>query len=138
MTDTREQDTKKRLGLAKPGERVSARPGETAQVRQSFPHGRTKTVQVEVKKKRLVGASPAPGAAVGPSSRPAETAKPAPSSAGGKPAVLRALTEEERSARTRALQGAVRREVEAKLRDDSDARRLEEELRRKAEDEARR
>jgi len=85
MNDTREQDTKKRLGLARPGERVAARAGETAQVRQSFPHGRTKTVQVEVKKKRVLGLPTAPGAASGAAARPTEIAKPAPSSGGGKP-----------------------------------------------------
>ena len=65
MTDTKDQDSKKRLGLAKPGGRLELRGagGDSGQVRQSFPHGRTKTVQVEVKKKRIGGPAPAPGAA---------------------------------------------------------------------------
>jgi len=63
MTDTKEQDAKRKLGLApKPG-RLELKV-ETGQVRQSFPHGRTKTVQVEVRKKRtfVPGTAPAPEA----------------------------------------------------------------------------
>ena len=53
MTDTKE-DSKRKLALgAKPG-RLELKPSETGQVRQSFPHGRTKTVQVEVRKKRVL------------------------------------------------------------------------------------
>jgi translation initiation factor IF-2 len=84
MTDTKEPDTKKRLGLglAKPGTlQLRGGPGDSGQVRQSFPHGRTKTVQVEVKKKRVVppGAPAAPAAPVTPRPEtPAPTAAPAP------------------------------------------------------------
>ena len=49
-----------RLTLAGPAARLELRrPIETGQVRQSFPHGRSKTVTVEVRKKRAI----APGAA---------------------------------------------------------------------------
>jgi translation initiation factor IF-2 len=145
MTDTKEQDAKRKLGLApKPG-RLQLKV-ETGQVRQSFPHGRTKTVQVEVRKKRTF----APGTAPAPETKapgialdaavPAAAESPAAPATGGskKPAVLKTLTEEERAARTRALQGAIRADIQAKRRDTEEAQRFDEELRRQQEDEARR
>ncbi|MCA0451523.1 MAG: translation initiation factor IF-2 associated domain-containing protein, partial [Proteobacteria bacterium] len=152
MTDTNEQDGKKKLGLAsKSGGRLELRApaaaGADGQVRQSFSHGRTKTVQVEVRKTRLPGrpgaapvAGPAattpvaakPAAAASPAAAPAAPAKP------GKPQVLRELTEEEKSARQRAIQTAIRADVEAKRRDEAEAKRLEEEMARKADEDAKR
>src|SRR5213592_4528784 len=138
MTDTDTKDeAKKRLGLARPGGRLELR-SETGQVRQSFSHGRSKTVQVEVKKKRLAPPPPPPSR---------NDAKPAPSGDGGRPQgpriepqkrpqVLRALTDEERAARARAVHGAVRDEVvRAK---DAESRRVEDEARRRADEERRR
>jgi translation initiation factor IF-2 len=58
MTSTDEQDRKKMLSLSRPGRLELKKTVETGQVRQSFPHGRSKTVTVEVKKKRTF----APGA----------------------------------------------------------------------------
>ncbi|MBI1244699.1 MAG: translation initiation factor IF-2 [Alphaproteobacteria bacterium] len=147
MTDTKDQDSpqdaKKRLGLAsKSGGRLELRSpaggGDAGQVRQSFPHGRSKTVQVEVRKKRQPGAAP-----VASSSTPAETtAKPTAASTGSapaaKPQVLRTLTEEERVARQRAIQSAIRADVEAKRRNEDEARRFEEDMKRKADDDAKR
>jgi translation initiation factor IF-2 len=148
MTDTNEQDGKKKLGLAKPGGRLELRgaPGADGQVRQSFSHGRSKTVQVEVRKSRLPVAGGRAGAA--PAAAPAGLAKPAapggaapapvvkaPSSS-GKPQVLRELTEEEKLARQRAIQTAIRADVEAKRRDEVEAKRIEEEMARKAEEDA--
>ncbi len=59
MSDNTDQE-KRPLSLVRPGGKLELRkPAEVAgQVRQSFPHGRTKTVQVEVRKKRVVGATP--------------------------------------------------------------------------------
>jgi len=145
MTDTKEQDAKRKLGLApKPG-RLELKV-ETGQVRQSFPHGRTKTVQVEVRKKRtfVPGTAPAPEAkapGVTPDiAVPAVAESQAMPATGGskKPAVLKTLTEEERAARTRALQGAIRADIQAKRRDTEEAQRFDDELRRQQEDEARR
>ncbi|MBL8698604.1 MAG: translation initiation factor IF-2 [Alphaproteobacteria bacterium] len=162
MTDTKEPDTKKRLGLTKPGtgSRLELRGGgggESGQVRQSFPHGRTKTVTVEVKKKRVLSgpapATPAPSATT--PARPAEPAHtPAPAApiaprgaqpmtataAPAKPAVLRVLTDEERAARQRALKTsqAQQRVEDMRRREDEQLRVVEEEARRRAEDEARR
>ncbi len=147
MTDINEPDTKKRLGLAKPGAtRVDARGGETAQVRQSFPHGRTKTVTVEVKKKRVlpVGTPASTPMRAGDAQATTTLAAPSPlraPSAPSKPAVLRVLTDEERAARQRALKTAhqQQRVEEAKRRDETDTTRtVEEENRRKVEDDARR
>ncbi|HUE19571.1 MAG TPA: translation initiation factor IF-2 associated domain-containing protein, partial [Stellaceae bacterium] len=51
MTD--KGDDKRPLTLVRPGPKLEVRkPIETGSVRQSFPHGRSKTVQVEVRKKR--------------------------------------------------------------------------------------
>ncbi|HWK45370.1 MAG TPA: translation initiation factor IF-2 [Stellaceae bacterium] len=86
MTDSNEQETKRPLTLARPGGRLELkRPLEANQVRQSFSHGRSKTVTVEVKKKRSLGgglpervepASLAPAVAparpVAPTIRPAQ------------------------------------------------------------------
>jgi translation initiation factor IF-2 len=103
---------------------------ETGVVRQSFSHGRSKQVVVEVKKRRIPGAdgkpeapapaAPAPtpsaktgvraGAKPAPASRQAApSSAPAPKSSG---VVLRTLTEEERSRRAHALGDARLREAE--------------------------
>jgi translation initiation factor IF-2 len=151
MTDTNEQDGKKKLGLAsKSGGRLELRApaaaGADGQVRQSFSHGRTKTVQVEVRKTRLPGrpgAAPVAGPAAAPvaakpaAASPAAPAAPKPATP-GKPQVLRELTEEEKLARQRAIQTAIRADVEAKRRDEAEAKRLEEEMARKAEEDAKR
>jgi translation initiation factor IF-2 len=119
------------------------RPVESGVVRQSFSHGRTKTVVVEKVKRRTIGpgevreapvaAPPKPVAAVAPApAAPATPARPTPPVPPRSPTgvVLRSLTEEERDARSRALSGAREREeedrkraeVEAKLRAERDAR----------------
>ncbi|HEU0071721.1 MAG TPA: IF-2-associated domain-containing protein, partial [Alphaproteobacteria bacterium] len=50
MTDTK--DEKKPLTLSRPGKLELKKTVETGQIRQSFSHGRTKAVTVEVRKKR--------------------------------------------------------------------------------------
>jgi translation initiation factor IF-2 len=103
---------------------------ETGVVRQSFSHGRSKQVVVEVKKRRIVGGdgkaeAAAPAAAVPPrptakraqpaasaaaaQAAPATPAAPAPKASG---VVLRTLTEEERARRAHALGDARLREAE--------------------------
>src|SRR3546814_15846453 len=55
MATTSENDDKKKkkpLTLSRPGRLELKKTVEGGQVRQSFSHGRTKTVAVEVKKKR--------------------------------------------------------------------------------------
>ena len=151
------KDEKKPLTLSRPGKLELKKTVETGQIRQSFSHGRTKSVTVEVRKKRTftageggnmaevkpglkemaaaaeaqIAAAPAPA----PEPRAPEPARPA--TPGG-----RILTEDERAVRARALQGAMtaaeiaRREAEenARLKAEDDARRKIEEEARKAED----
>src|SRR5262245_42697889 len=57
-TDTPETPTRKPLKLSSSGKLELKKTIDGGQVKQSFPHGRTKTVSVEVKKKRTF----APGA----------------------------------------------------------------------------
>src|SRR5258708_2939693 len=62
--EANEQEAKRPLTLGRSGTRLELRrPVETGQVRQSFSHGRSKTVTVEVRKKRTLapGAAPEPG-----------------------------------------------------------------------------
>src|SRR6202040_1574166 len=129
------------------------RPVETGQVRQSFSHGRSKQVTVEVRKKRLVtpGAAPEPSPTepaptvaraqpVSPNTAP-ETAEPA-RRLGGTP---RTLTAEETATRVRALKDARKADDETRRRaallEEDQRRRQEEraveEAQRRAEDEVR-
>jgi translation initiation factor IF-2 len=115
---------------------------EQGVVRQSFSHGRSKSVVVE-KVKRRVGpgdakpeapapvertAQPAPKRVVTPSGRaspgPAAAPGAAPAVAPAKPSgvVLRTLTEEERSARAHALADARLREAEERKIAEEEAR----------------
>src|SRR5579883_629770 len=145
MTENSDQDTKRPLSLGRGGGRLELRkPIETGQVRQSFPHGRSKTVTVEVRKKRAV----TPGQIEQPAAPAAdEAAKPAQGAPAAqpvrRPVVLpRGLTAEERAGRARALQGAIRADEDARkqavIEREEEARRQQEENRRRAEEEARR
>jgi translation initiation factor IF-2 len=134
---------------------------ETGVVRQSFSHGRSKQVVVEVKKRRATGAEPKAEAApavevkkpVAPKPAAAPAAAPAPKSG----VVLRTLTEEERNARAHALadsrirdaeerkiaeeeakRRASRETVERTEREAAEARKRDEEQRHKREDETKR
>ena len=55
MTESNDQDRKAPLKLS-PGKLELKKTVETGQVRQSFSHGRSKVVTVEVKKKRTFAA----------------------------------------------------------------------------------
>jgi translation initiation factor IF-2 len=149
MNDSNEQDSKRPLSLGRPGSRLELRkPIETGQVRQSFPHGRSKTVQVEVRRKRVV----TPGAPErmepshpGDAKTSVTTSAPA-SQPTRRPAVLpRGLTAEERAGRARALKGAIRADEDARkqavidaTREREEEARRAEEARHRAEEEARR
>src|SRR5262252_9305534 len=52
MSNDTDTTTRKPLKLSSPGKLELKKTVDGGQVRQSFPHGRTKTVAVEVKKKR--------------------------------------------------------------------------------------
>ena len=151
MSDTTEQEQKRPLTLARPGGRLELRKGvETGQVRQSFSHGRSKTVTVEVRKKRVIGpGTPEVGRIeTTPTVRHEPLATPRPSVAepARRPVVIpRALTDEERAGRVRAVQDAHKADEETRRRAalaEADRRRQEEERAaeedlRRAEEEAR-
>jgi translation initiation factor IF-2 len=126
--------------LSMPAGKLSIkRPAEQGTVRQSFSHGRSKTVVVEKVKRRIGSAAEvreqaptqAPGAKrvaargakpAGPSPVP-QAATPAPSAAGQKASiVLRSLTEEERNRQGTAL-------AEARRREEDERKQAEEEVR---------
>jgi translation initiation factor IF-2 len=137
------------------------RPAESGQVKQSFSHGRSKTVAVEVRKKRIIlpgqsaepakaEAAAAPAVARAPLTLPTAPATPAAPEAGETARrvvpIPRALTAAEQAGRLRALQDAQKADVEARERAviaEEDRRRQEEahaaeEAKRQAEEEARR
>ena len=58
MTDIKETEPKKSLSLSRPGRLELKKTVDAGSVRQSFPHGRTKTVQVEVKRTRTYKLTP--------------------------------------------------------------------------------
>ena len=123
MTEGTNDKTKKPLSLSGRGRLQLNRQVETGQVRQSFSHGRSKTVAVEVKRKRAV-------------ERPVvEPAKVVRSKGGKSGGANSQLTDTERESRVRALKEAIQAHEEAKVREAEEAerRRVEEEERRKAE-----
>ena len=150
MSDTNDQDTAKgRLSLRPAGRLELGRTVDAGSVRQSFSHGRSKVVQVEVRKKRAAAPPPPPSASTpiapvvpGAPPRPPIAARPA-AGAG------RALTATEVAVRQRVLQEQARENArrEAERREQEkisilsaaeEARRREEEARKAAEEEARR
>uniref|UniRef100_UPI001185F6CB translation initiation factor IF-2 associated domain-containing protein n=1 Tax=Elioraea rosea TaxID=2492390 RepID=UPI001185F6CB len=80
MSDTNEQDAAKgRLSLSR-GRLELGKTVDAGSVRQSFSHGRSKVVQVEVVKKRVLPqAAPAAPAARAPAAAPAPAAPAAAS-----------------------------------------------------------
>ncbi len=147
-----DQERKKPLVLSRPGRLELKKTVEAGQIRQSFSHGRTKAVAVEVKKKRTY----APGAGgrmteVKPGLEGA--AGQAPPAAGGwavemaargaaaqsaRAEVARALTEGEKATRARALEGAIRFDEQSRKDLEKEMQlRAEEEARKKAEEDAR-
>jgi translation initiation factor IF-2 len=167
MVETTEKTGEKKLSVAATKAlSLKGRGVEQGVVRQSFSHGRSKTVVVEkVKSRAPVRAKADAGtAAVVPAKRvspaapaaqvppPAASQGPSPAVVAPKPSgvVLRTLTEEERTARARALDDARFREAEERKiaeeeallrksretverteRDAAEARKADEEKRRK-------
>ncbi len=151
MSDTKEQDRNARIGLSRPSARIElkAKTVESGTVRQSFSHGRSKAVAVEVKRRRVVRKGPAAEAqqpaepaqqapaAAAPETSPATPAARAGATVRRERVVLKTLTEEEKAARARALAEARKAEEEARARAEEIARRAREEAeRRRAEEEA--
>ncbi len=152
MTEANEQDQeqKRPLTLRSGGTLGLRKPVEAGQVRQSFSHGRSKQVTVEVRKKRVLtpGSAPEP---TGPEPAPAVSRADPAGPAQAEPArrlviVPKTLTEEERAGRFRALKDARKADEEAQYRAalaEADRRRQEEEraaieARARADDEVRR
>ena len=148
MSDTKSGDDKT-LSVTPKKTLTLKRPGtEQGTVRQNFSHGRTKQVQVEIKKRKFsmpgdkpepvaqqvftpkpaaVAAAPAPVVREAPKAPP----PPQPERSG---MVLNELSRGEMEARRRALEGSKAREVEDRQRAQEEAkRRTEEEERRKRE-----
>ena len=150
MTDTKEQDRNPRISLSRPAGRLElTKTVDSGMVRQSFSHGRSKSVAVEVKRKRQLK-SPAGAARLageGPAGAPAgrgevlEGPAAAPRrderAVARRGVVLKPLTDEEKKSRVRALADARRAEDEARRRSEANAQRqAEDAARRQAEEEA--
>src|ERR1700761_244520 len=107
MSEGNDQEASKgRLSLRPAGRLELGRTVDAGSVRQSFSHGRSKVVQVEVRKKRAPVAPGAPGGGPPPAATPAPNARaatPAPSERQAQTTVPRALTATEQAARQRAL-----------------------------------
>ena len=128
MSDTDKTDDKKPLSLKQPGRLELRKTVESGEVRQSFSHGRSKTVTVEVKRKRMFKPDAAGGMAEVKSAAASRFADGAPakkSTASQRPAfsrdqksrqpiVLKTLTTAEKSARASALESARVRDREAR------------------------
>jgi translation initiation factor IF-2 len=160
MSDTKDTGSKHGIGRTLSMKRPAVEQGR---VRQNFSHGRSKTVAVEIKRKRTA----VPGEPAKIESREPQTINLKPVSPRPEPKreeslarpgmVLRTLTDDEKEARERALADARLREaeerkraeddakrrlqhdeVERREREAADARKAEEEARRKTEAEAKR
>jgi translation initiation factor IF-2 len=129
MSETNETEGKTAAGGSRKMTLNVRRTVESGHVRQSFSHGRSKSVLVEKKKRRAVGSSPTPQVVeeappklvpvVAPQKRtPVEDAQQR------RPGVvLRALSDDEKDARLRALQDSRQREADERDRAKLDAER---------------
>ena len=133
MSDSENKPTlgRKPLGLKK--------SVEAGQVQQTFSHGRTNKVVVEVKRRKLIGKPGAPEVVAAPEPvAPAPAPAPAPKQAAPKPAPasetpqerVARLQREAEEARLAMLEEQTRREQEERLRAQEEERRRAEENRR--------
>jgi translation initiation factor IF-2 len=142
LSDTKDQDGKARLSLRPAGRLELGRTVDAGSVRQSFSHGRSKVVQVEVRKKRAPGTPPPPTPTPG---APSGSTRPAGAGGGRGGSPSRGLTASELATRQRVLadqqRDAAKREAEAREQEKisilsaaEEARRREEEARKAAEE----
>jgi translation initiation factor IF-2 len=128
MSNETEAPTRKPLKLSSPGKLELKKTVDGGQVRQSFPHGRTKTVTVELKKKRTYTQGAGGKMTEVPHEAEAKlgltTPPPAPVEVDERP--HHTLTEHERVARTKALEQAKRDEDVRKQFEEEEARRAAE------------
>ena len=170
-TEAGDQGRRKPLSLKRPGRLELKKTVDAGQVRQSFSHGRSRAVAVEVRKKRTLKRGAAADGTVAPKPKaPPKAPPPEPvaealppqedvqqtSTAPRSRVVLRTLTNDEKAARARAVEDAIRAERQERERAEEEARRRaaeqerlaaehaeaerrksEEEARRKAEEDAR-
>ena len=115
MTDTTETPTRKPLKLSSSGKLELKKTIDGGQVKQSFPHGRSKVVAVEVKKKRTF--APGAGGKMEAVSEFDTRLHPQAEPTAAEAADHHALTAHERAARQKALEQA---------RKDEDVRKIEE------------
>ena len=165
-TEAGDQERRKPLSLKRPGRLELKKTVDAGQVRQSFSHGRSRAVAVEVRKKRTLKRGAAADGVVAPKAKAPAPKQPAPepvaeaapppqedvqqtSTAPRSRVVLRTLTTDEKAARARAVEDAIRLERQERERAEEEARRraVEEERlaaehaeaeRRKSEEDARR
>ncbi len=136
---TKEGEAKKPLKLNRPGRLELKKTVETGQVRQSFSHGRTKAVTVEVKRTRSFerGAGGRMAEVKAPPEGFDQATAEAAEALGVAEAtteVQRTLTDAERAGRMRALESAKRDEERRQIEAEKEAERRQ----REAEDAARR
>ena len=158
MTDQNEKTDgkKKKLSLSRPGKLELNKTVDAGQVRQSFSHGRTKAVAVEVRRKRTFKQADDGAMTEIREQAPVKEAAPVAEAPVEQALVKKAeapartLTDQERAARTRALEGARQSEtevaesraereaMESRRKDEESRQREQEEQRRKEEEERRR
>ena len=166
MSETNEKDGKSekgQLSIQRPGRLELHTTVETGQVRQSFSHGRSKVVTVEVRRKRTFAPGkggrmaevkvPTPAEVEAAATLPAGAVDEAPvveeaADEEQRPAILKTLTNEEKQTRVRALETARKvdqvareqavEEAERRAEDEAQRKIAEEAERRKAEQEAKR
>lgn len=155
MSDQNDQDAAKgRLSLRPGGRLELGKTVDAGSVRQSFSHGRSKVVQVEVLKKRVApaaapaqarpGVAPAAPGVAGPRPAVGGPPKPGGTAPAGKPpaAAGRPLTQSELATRQRVLEeqrrAEAQRQREERERQALQVRSAAEEAQRRAEEERRR
>ncbi|HSR00059.1 MAG TPA: translation initiation factor IF-2 [Sphingomicrobium sp.] len=112
---------------------------ETGKVKQSFSHGRSNTVVVEVKKRRILGRPGEAAPAEAPKPAPAaEAPKPAPKPAAPQPAPRKPSPQDDITARKEMQTRLLREAEEARLASLEEARRREERQRNEQSEEERR
>ena len=135
LSDTKDQDGKARLSLRPAGRLELGRTVDAGSVRQSFSHGRSKVVQVEVRKKRAPGTPPPPTPISG---APSGSTRPQGPGGGRGGAPSRGLTASELATRQRVLadqqRDAAKREAEAREQEKISILSAAEEARRREDD----
>ncbi|MEA2781712.1 MAG: translation initiation factor, partial [Rhodospirillaceae bacterium] len=136
MTTSNETESKKPLTLSR-GKLELRKTVDAGQVKQTFPHGRSKTVAVEVKRKRTF--APGAGGKMTEVAADREGAAAVAELTAEDRAHLSNLTAGERATRLKALEEAKRDDELRRLQEAEEARlRAEEEAKRVAEEESRR